>query len=95
VPGESPVSWLLKLPEPVPSLVFLPWAIVGLGEVPQTTPRAVTASTPSEVIFPPLVALVEPTSPIVKVLKTGGPRVWKLHTMLYAVPTLFVAYARA
>jgi hypothetical protein len=52
------VILLVKAPVPVPSLVLVLSAIVGLVVVPHTTPRAVTAAPPSEVIFPPLVAVV-------------------------------------
>jgi hypothetical protein len=43
---------------PVPSVVFVVRAIVGFGVVPQTNPLAVTAAPPSDVMFPPLVAVV-------------------------------------
>ncbi len=48
---------LTKDPVLVPSVVWFP-KIVGLGEVPQQTPLAVTALPPSEVIVPPQVAEV-------------------------------------
>ena len=48
---------LAKLPTPVPLVVFES-EVVGFGEVPQQTPRAVTAIPPSFVILPPLVAVV-------------------------------------
>ena len=48
---------LVKLPVPVPSLVLL-LAVVGFWLVLQQTPRAVTVAPPSEVTFPPLVAVV-------------------------------------
>ena len=46
---------LEKLPTPFPSVVLLS-AIVGLGEVLQHTPRAVTLAPPSEMILPPELA---------------------------------------
>ena len=46
---------LEKLPEPIPSVVLL-FAIDGLGEVLQQTPRAVISAPPLSVILPPLVA---------------------------------------
>ena len=49
---------LLNVPVPVPSLVFEVSAMVGVGEVLQMTPRAVTAEPPWELTFPPLVAAV-------------------------------------
>ena len=42
---------------PVPSVVLL-LAVVGEALVLQQTPRAVTVAPPSEVIFPPLLAVV-------------------------------------
>jgi len=49
---------LEKIPVPVPSEVWL-LEIVGLVEVLQQTPLAVTDAPPSEVIFPPVDALLE------------------------------------
>ena len=48
---------LVKLPEAVPLVVLLS-AVVGLEEVDQHTPRAVTLAPPSLVILPPVVAVV-------------------------------------
>jgi hypothetical protein len=48
---------LANVPEPVPSVV-LEFAIVGFKDVLQHTPLAETAAPPSEVIFPPLVAVL-------------------------------------
>jgi len=53
----SPVRLLTNTPVPLPSVVLLS-AIVGLGVVLQQTPLAVTVAPPSDVIFPPLVAVV-------------------------------------
>ena len=50
----------MKVPVPIPLAVIL-LAVVGPVEVPQQTPRAVTLAPPSEVIFPPAVAVVVPT----------------------------------
>jgi hypothetical protein len=47
------------VPEPVPVVVFVLRAIVGLVVVFQTIPLAVTVDPPSEDMFPPLVAVVE------------------------------------
>ncbi len=49
---------LVKVPVPVPSVVLLS-LMVGLAEVLQHTPLAVTDAPPSEVTFPPLEAVVE------------------------------------
>ena len=55
----SPVRVLVKVPPPVPSVVNVELAVVGFADVLQHTPRAVTVAPPSEVTFPPLVAVVE------------------------------------
>lgn len=49
---------LVKLPIPVPLAALLS-EIVGFGFNPYTTPRAVTGSPPSSVIFPLIVAVVD------------------------------------
>ena len=56
MPSVSPVILEIKLPVPLPLVVLLLF-IVGLGEVLQHTPRAVTVAPPSEVTFPPHTAL--------------------------------------
>ena len=48
---------LVKLPVPDPSVVLLS-EMVGLAEVPQQTPLAVTEAPPSDITFPPLAAVV-------------------------------------
>ena len=53
---------LVKVPVPVPSVV-LESEVVGLAEVLQQTPLAVTAAPPSEPIFPPDEAEVDVTEP--------------------------------
>jgi hypothetical protein len=60
---------LVKLPVPVPSEVLLP-AVVGLADVLQQIPRAVTSAPPSAVTFPPLeppAAVIEDTAVVVTV----------------------------
>jgi hypothetical protein len=57
VPAVSPVSELENAPVPVPSLVR-EFAVVGFDAVDQHTPRTDTVAPPSEVTFPPLVAVV-------------------------------------
>lgn len=88
---------LLKLPVPDPLDVLL-FAVVGLPEVSQHTPRAVTVAPPSLVIFPPLLAelvVMDETAVVVRVGTTlAGANVVKETWFPYAVPSLFVAYAR-
>ena len=57
MPAVNPVRLLVKLPVPLPLVVWL-LLIVGVDEVLQHTPRAVTVNPPSLVILPPLVAEV-------------------------------------
>lgn len=60
---------LLKLPVPVPFEVLL-FAVVGLPEVFQHTPRAVTLAPPSFVIVPPLLAefvVIDVTAEVVRI----------------------------
>jgi hypothetical protein len=61
---------LVKLPIPAPSIVKLS-DIVGVGLVLQHTPRAVTVAPPSEVILPPLEAVVCDTSMTSAVVNIG------------------------
>jgi hypothetical protein len=48
----------VKVPVPIPSVVFVESEMFGVGDVDQTTPLAVIADPPSEVIFPPVVTTV-------------------------------------
>ena len=60
---------LVKVPVPVPSVVLL-FDVVGLADVLQHTPLAVTDAPPSDVTSPPLeavVVVVEDTSVVVTV----------------------------
>jgi hypothetical protein len=61
---------LVKVPVPVPLVVWL-LAMVGLGDVLQQTPRALTGSPPSEVTFPPESAVVEVMLEIAVVVTVG------------------------
>ena len=66
-PEVRPVMLLVNVPVPVPSVVWLP-VMVGLCEVLQQTPRAVTVAPPSAVTLPPQDAeevVMEVTFPVV------------------------------
>jgi hypothetical protein len=67
----KPVILLVNMLVPVPSVVLL-LAVVGLAEVPQHTPLAVIVAPPSEVTFPPLVAVVDVVAVVVPVVTVGG-----------------------
>ena len=54
----NPVMLLVNVPVPVPSTVLVANAIVGLTVVLQQIPLAVMVAPPSEVMFPPDVAVV-------------------------------------
>ena len=62
---------LEKIPMPVPSDVLLS-VMVGIDPVLQQTPRAITVAPPSEVILPPLIAVVIAISITSDVVNTGG-----------------------
>ena len=92
VRGCNPVILLVKLPVPVPLEVKL-LLRVGYDVVDQQTPRAVTAPSPSLVIFPPDIAEVEPievTTAVERVAVITG-SVVKESSPPYEVPTLLVA----
>ena len=83
---------LVKLPDPVPSVVK-EFVMVGAVVVAQQTPLAVTAPPPSAVTFPPetaVVKVIEETSVVVRVASTIGVVV-NVTSVPYAVPTLLVA----
>jgi hypothetical protein len=89
----KPVILLVKIPVPVPSVVLL-LAVVGLTEVPQHTPLAVTEAPPSDVTFPPLVAVVDVVAIVVPVVTVGGTipiDVVKVTSPPNEVPALLVA----
>ena len=54
----SPEILLVKIPAPIPSVVFVDEEIVGLAFVLQQTPLAVMLAPPSLDIFPPEIAVV-------------------------------------
>jgi hypothetical protein len=61
----------VKIPVPVPSVVWLP-AMVGFCVVDQHTPRAVTVAPPLSVMFPPLEAVVGVMAVIAVVVRMGA-----------------------
>ena len=85
----------MKTPVPVPSVV-LELVIVGFAVVAQHVPLAVTAPPPSTVIFPPAVAVVNVIAVAAVVVSVGTTIevVVNETSFPYAVPALFVAYAR-
>jgi hypothetical protein len=68
--GNKFVRLLIKIPLPFPSKVLL-LEIFGLGEVLQQTPLSVTVAPPSDVTFPPLVAVVWVVLEIEEVVTVG------------------------
>ena len=82
--AERPVIELVKEPAPVPLLVELALGMVGDGDVPQTTPLAVTDELPSLVTFPPAVALKLPMDEATVVVIVGMPLTVTI-TLLVAV----------
>jgi hypothetical protein len=96
VPDANPVIELVKLPVPEPSVVLLS-DIVGLLDVLQHTPCAVTEDDPADVTFPPPVAVVEVIFVIEVVIIDGvfcDSVVEKETALPYEVPLELVAYAR-
>ena len=81
---------LEKLPVPVPLLVLLS-LIVGLCTVLQHTPLAVTGEPPSDVILPPLTAVVVVIFATADVVKPGIFVVVKETSLPYPVPVLLMA----
>ena len=69
----------MKVPVPVPLVVLLS-AVVGLAEVLQHTPLAVTVVPPPEVTLPPPDAVVEVIDVIVVVVTVGVVKVVKLES---------------
>ena len=89
--GLKPEIPLVKLPVPVPSEVWLS-LVVGFSDVLQQTPLAVTDAPPSDVTFPPPVAVVEVMEDGVVVVTVGLVLlVANVTSLPYAVPTELVA----
>jgi len=85
---------LVNVPIPVPSVVLVDNAMVGFAVVLQQTPRTVTGAPPSELITPPLLAVVLVMADIAVVVIAGivgVADVVKTESPPYDVPTLFVA----
>ena len=72
VVADNPLIVEVKVPVPVPSVVFVLKDTVGPVLVDQTTPRAVIDDPPSDVMLPPLLAPVDVISPIVVVVKVAN-----------------------
>ena len=72
VAAVRPVRLLVNVPVPLPSVV-LEFEIVGFDEVLQQTPRAVTAAPLSDVIFPPLLAVIVVILITADVVNAGKP----------------------
>jgi hypothetical protein len=92
--GERPVRDELKVPIPEPSVVLVVNVIVGFVLVDHTTPLVVTAAPPSELTFPPDVAVVVVTELADRVLIVGrntGVLVVNDISFPYPVPALLVA----
>jgi hypothetical protein len=71
VPDNNPEIVMLKLPVPVPLVVFVGRSIVGFWLVLQQTPLELTAEPPSLVIFPPVIAELVVTVEIALVVITA------------------------
>ena len=93
--ADNPVMLLVKLPVPLPLVVWLS-LIVGFCEVLQQTPRAVTEVPPVLVTLPPQAAVVFVILLTMLVVTVGcDPAVVvNVRCSPYAVPALLVAYAR-
>ncbi len=75
----------------IPSLVHEPEDVVGLGEVLQQTPSAVTGDPPLDVTLPPPPAVIDVIFEIAVVVTVGAANVVKVRSVPYEVPTEFVA----
>jgi hypothetical protein len=87
---------LTKTPVPVLLDVVFVAPITGFKVVAQQTPLAVTVAPPSAVTFPPETAVVNviPVTAAVVTVGTATASVVNGTSAPYAVPALFVAYAR-
>ena len=92
---ESPVMLLVNVPVPLPFVVWLS-DMVGFCDVLQQIPLAVIVALPLLVTFPPHVAVLVVMLLTVDVVTVGNDNsnVVNVRSSPYAVPALFVAYAR-
>ena len=81
VPGLNPVMALINDPVPVPSVVVPAPPMVGLADVDQQTPLAVTDAPPSKVILPPLNAPVEVIEDTAVVVAVGVVKVVNVRSL--------------
>ena len=77
---------LVNIPIPVPSVVLVDKAVVGLAAVLQQTPRAVTAALPSAVTLPPLAAVDVVIAVIAVVVTVGNAVVDVVVVKLISLP---------
>lgn len=86
VAAVKPVMALVKMPIPLPSVVLVGKAIVGLAVVLQQMPRAVTTAPPSAVTLPPLAAVVVVIEVIEVVVTVGNAVVDVVVVKLISLP---------
>ena len=89
VTADNPVKELVNTPVPEPSVVWLP-EMIGLADVDQHTPRAVTLSPPSDMTFPPVLAVVV-VMELAAVVLTVAPPGMNTMSLPLDVPSLFTA----
>ena len=77
---------LAKIPMPVPLIVLVDKAIVGLAVVAQQTPRAVMVAPPSAVTLPPLAAVVMVIAVAAVVVTVGNAVVDVVVVKLISLP---------
>ena len=89
--ADRPVRDEMKLPVPDPSILL---EMVGFSLVDHITPLEVTVAPPSELTFPPVVAVevvMELADRVLIVGRTTGKIVLKVISFPYPVPALLVA----
>jgi len=94
VPAVNPVKLLVKLPDVDPSVVCKS-VISGFEDVLQQIPLAVIVAPPLDEIIPPETAVVVVMEEVAAVVRVGVVvDVINEISVPYAVPALFIAYAR-